>query len=90
MKYLSIVAAGLLLASCGNNQNTENKDHNTGNAEQEIAITKDMDPICKMTRDTSFVDYYVHNADTTWFCSPHCKDVFAANPEKYKTTAKSE
>ncbi len=42
-----------------------------------------MDPICQMERDTAWTEYSVHNGDTTWFCSEHCKKTFDANPDKY-------
>lgn len=45
------------------------------------------DPVCKMTKTADWTDYSVNktnNSDTTWFCSPVCKEQFDANPTKFE------
>ncbi len=42
------------------------------------------DPVCKMERTADWTEHVVNGTDTTWFCSPHCKEAYVANPDKYK------
>lgn len=90
MKYLSLIAVAALMASCAGNTENESKETADMPVSEEIKITKNMDPVCKMERDTSWTDYAVKGTDTTWFCSIHCKDVYSANPEKHATTPQPE
>jgi YHS domain-containing protein len=36
-----------------------------------------------MDYDTTWTEFAVNNTDTAWFCSPHCKESYTANPAKY-------
>jgi len=43
------------------------------------------DPVCGMEEgDEKWTESVVNGTDTTWFCSPHCKDQYVKNPDKYK------
>ena len=76
------MAAFAFLAACS--PNTEENKQPKAEVPEKIAGAKHMDPVCEMERDASWTDYAVSGADTTWFCSVHCKDVYTAAPEKYK------
>jgi YHS domain-containing protein len=42
------------------------------------------DPVCGMAEgDIAYTDFSVYQSDTTWFCSPHCKESFDKDPAKY-------
>ena len=42
------------------------------------------DPVCGMPEDgEAFTDFSVYQGDTSWFCSPHCKEQFDKDPAKY-------
>ncbi len=43
----------------------------------------EVDPVCKMVKDSTWKDYHVYNADTVNFCSETCKTAFIGNPTKY-------
>lgn len=46
--------------------------------------TAQLDPVCKMEKTADWTEHVVKDTDTTWFCSPHCKEAYVANPDKYK------
>src|SRR2546421_5652478 len=47
-----------------------------------------LDPVCGMPLDTSAVKYKHSHAGQRWyFCSQHCLDKFAAEPERYAKAA---
>lgn len=84
--------------SCVDNSNTENTntehshDDHAGHSHDDHAghshdaptqAAGAIDPVCKMEKTAEWTEYSVSNSDTTWFCSPHCKESFAKNPEKY-------
>ena len=89
MKKLSFLSAIVLLfaASCNmkvstSDDKTEEKPaaETTTQQPKTAAVT---DPVCGMEKDNTWTEYSVTGTDTTWFCSPHCKETFAKNPEKY-------
>lgn len=84
MKYLSLVASLILWASCSSNHATDETKKTGAGEPSKIATAKVADPVCEMEKEASWTDYVVNGTDTTWFCSPHCKDVYSAAPEKYK------
>lgn len=90
MKKYSFFIAGLfLLSAC----NVSVKRADTETATEEPAATpaaqgpvaaKVTDPVCDMEKGSDWTEYTVNGKDTTWFCSPHCKETYAKNPEKYQ------
>lgn len=89
MKKLSFISAIVLLfaASCNmkastTDDKTEEKPAATTATEQPKTAAA-LDPVCGMEKDNTWTEYSVTGTDTTWFCSPHCKETFAKNPEKY-------
>lgn len=90
-KGFLFVAAAIAFSACGNDAASEAKqeDH-TGHDHTESTnpmarVFTDIDPVCEMTRNENWVEYSVKGSDTTWFCSPVCKEQFEANPEKFKS-----
>lgn len=89
MKKLSILSAAVLLftASCNMKVSTTDDKSETEPATETTAqqpkTAAVKDPVCGMDKDDAWTEYSVNNTDTTWFCSPHCKETFAKNPEKY-------
>ncbi len=84
-----IIAASFLFAACGesvkNNADTTDTTATTQEApaaENKVAAAKD--PVCGMDKDSTWTEFSVAGTDTTWFCSPHCKETFDKNPGKYK------
>lgn len=91
MKAILLISGLVLsLASCtGNTEKTANAAETTthSDAKQEEAVAKDpnapKDPVCGMDKKADWTEYSVVNKDTTWFCSPHCKETFDKEPAKY-------
>ena len=92
-KFIFFAAAILSLSACGNNSTNHEDQHNhdghnhDGHSHETptSSVTfSDVDPVCDMKRNENWVEYTAVGADTTWFCSPVCKEQFDANPEKYK------
>ncbi len=88
MKKYSFLAAGLFLLSACNVsvEKTETKTETTQEpaAAGQEKTAKVTDPVCGMEKGSDWTEYSVNGKDTTWFCSPHCKESFAKNPEKYQ------
>lgn len=91
-KYSLIAIMALSLAACQNKTetSTETKTVETTTATETAtpattAAAKIVDPVCGMPMEgEKYTEFTANGADTTWFCSPHCKDQFDKNPEKYK------
>lgn len=89
MKKLSFLSAIVLLfaASCNmkasTNDNKSETEPAAATTAQQPKTTAVTDPVCNMEKDNTWTEYSVTGTDTTWFCSPHCKETFAKNPEKY-------
>jgi len=90
-RYSLVIAAALFLAACGNANKTEESAAATGSepattTETTTApIAKVTDPVCGMERgEEQWTEFAANGSDTTWFCSPHCKETFEKNPDKYK------
>jgi len=89
MKKLSfIIVAAIAFASCNvsveNKDNKETKETATSEPQStEPKIAGKIDPFCGMTKDDTWTEFSVSNSDTTWFCSPHCKESFDKDPAKY-------
>lgn len=69
-------------------------DHGTMQADKEAGATAgttpkytDKDPVCGMDRNEKWTEFTVNGADTSWFCSPVCKEQFDANPAKFPKKA---
>lgn len=90
-KVFFFVAAAIAFSACGNDATSEaNHDEHSGHDHAEetnpmARIFTEKDPVCDMTRNENWVEYSVSGSDTTWFCSPVCKEQFEATPEKYKS-----
>lgn len=82
-RYGLILIAALTWASCSQNSHN-NDEHHTDQKHAESNIDAPVDPVCKMIKDDTWTEFTVSANDTTWFCSPHCKEMFDKNPEKYK------
>lgn len=87
MRYSIVtVILSIFLLSCGNNGAEESSAAEEATTKQEPAMaeaTGPVDPICDMVKGDNWTEYYVNATDTVWFCSPHCQEVYEANPEKY-------
>jgi len=90
MKKYSFIIAGLfLLSAC--NVNVKRTETETTTTDEPVAVAsgqspvaKVTDPVCGMEKGSDWTEYTVSGKDTTWFCSPHCKENYAKNPEKYQ------
>ena len=88
-KFLLAASVMLALTSCGNNEDTQNADaHDHAghghDAHEHGAVTySDVDPVCGMTRNEKWTEFTANASDTTWFCSPVCKEQFDADPAKF-------
>lgn len=93
MKKIAFVAAfAFIFAACGNNSTTEttNTETETTSTEHEMPSSSGqqladgpIDPICDMVKGDDWEEFSVIDGDTTWFCSPHCKDEFDKDPSRY-------
>jgi len=98
-KYSLIAAMALSFAACQNKTesgaDTKTAEAATTTAETAtpaapatattVSATKIVDPVCGMPMENEkYTEFVANGTDTTWFCSPHCKDQYVKNPEKYK------
>jgi YHS domain-containing protein len=83
-KYGVLAFAILAFASCNNTTSEQKEEPKTEEHKTETVAAKGpKDPVCEMEKDNTWTEFSVANNDTTWFCSPHCKEAYAANPGKY-------
>jgi YHS domain-containing protein len=89
MKKLSFLSVLLLLFAASCNMKASSTDDKTEEKPAAVTTTEQpktaaaSDPVCGMEKDNTWTEYSVTGTDTSWFCSPHCKETFAKNPEKY-------
>ncbi|RQO30854.1 hypothetical protein DBR32_09050 [Taibaiella sp. KBW10] len=90
MKAILLISGLVLtLTSCGNNsaKSTDGTTTMHTDAHKEVAEAKDpnakVDPVCDMPKKADWTEFSVVNKDTTWFCSPHCKETFDKDPAKF-------
>lgn len=96
-KVLLAAAVMFTLTSCGNSDSKneaahdhdhaahshdDHDGHDHGNAAATATFT-DVDPVCNMTRNEKWTEFKAVGSDTTWFCSPVCKEQFEADPAKF-------
>lgn len=91
MKKYSFLIAGLLfLCSCNvtvkHNNEEEQKEAPAAEAgaPQSEKIAKAKDPVCGMDMESGWTEFTASGTDTTWFCSPHCKETYDKDPGKYQ------
>jgi YHS domain-containing protein len=91
MKNLSFLSAIVLLFAASCNMKVSTTDDKTEEKPAAVTTTTEqpktaaaLDPVCGMEKDNTWTENSVTGTDTTWFCSPHCKETFAKNPEKYR------
>jgi YHS domain-containing protein len=89
-KYSLFIVMALSMAACNEKASTKEE---TKEATTPVATAKEhtgpviKDPVCGMKmEDEKWTEFSVTGTDTSWFCSPHCKDQFVKNPAKYKPT----
>lgn len=91
-KILLAASVILALASCGNSEDTQNAGthdhagHSHDGHDHEAHGTNtfsEVDPVCGMTRNEKWTEFTAVASDTTWFCSPVCKEQFDADPAKF-------
>lgn len=86
-KYGFYIAFAVALASCNAGNDEGAKDattEQTAGAETVTAEAKIKDPVCGMEMEGEhWTEMSVNGTDTTWFCSPHCKEQYTKAPEKY-------
>lgn len=81
-KFMILPVAALLFLAC--KPGTESNAEAQSTKEKKEAKTGGKkDPVCGMDYDTTWTEFAVNNTDTAWFCSPHCKESYTANPAKY-------
>lgn len=90
MKKISLIFCGsLLFLACNNNPAPDTAaagDHTEMKTDGNAAPNPNAktDPVCGMAEgDMAYTDFSVQGSDTTWFCSPHCKEQFDKDPAKY-------
>ena len=92
-KYSLYIAFALAFASCNVKVSTDENAHDaateqTANTETVTASAKIKDPVCGMEMEGEhWTEMSVNGSDTTWFCSPHCKEQYTKSPEKYQKPA---
>jgi len=93
MKKYSLLAATAILfaSSCTVKVDTSDKAGSNEEKTETTAGAKTAavkDPVCNMEKDATWTEFTANGSDTTWFCSPHCKETFAkkqgAKPEEGK------
>lgn len=86
-KYSFLIAGALFLSACNvtvkRTGDEEEKPAGEAAAPQQKKVAGITDPVCGMEKESSWTEYKVNGSDTTWFCSPHCKETYGKNPEKY-------
>lgn len=89
MKKLSlIVAIAFAFTACSDNSTNADMhthDHDMKSEGSAQIAEGPIDPICDMVKGDDWTEYSVIEGDTTWFCSPVCKETFDKDPSKYPT-----
>jgi YHS domain-containing protein len=92
-KYSLFVVMALSMAACNEKASTkeDTKETTTPAASAKVnAGPVIKDPVCGMEMEAEhWTEFSATGTDTTWFCSPHCKDQFVKNPTKYKQPAEA-
>ena len=89
MKQIFLFSAlALTFAACGNSNNTEEKataaaTSPAATAEATAPANGPKDPVCGMDKKADWDQHTVYGGDTTWFCSPHCKETIDKDPAKF-------
>ena len=90
MKKLALIAfVALSFVACnvsvktGEDTDAKNQTAVTEQPATEGVMAKKTDPVCGMEKGDTWTEFSVANKDTTWFCSPHCKESFDKDPAKY-------
>jgi YHS domain-containing protein len=87
MKKISLIFCSSLLFLACNNATQATKEQHTEMKAGEAAANNPhakVDPVCDMVEgDMAYTDFSVQGSDTTWFCSPHCKEQFDKDPAQY-------
>ncbi|RYD98392.1 MAG: hypothetical protein EOP54_07705 [Sphingobacteriales bacterium] len=71
----------------GHDHSMEQKDKGTAATPETAPKYTDKDPVCGMDRNEKWTEFMVKGTDTTWFCSPVCKEQFVADPAKFPKKA---
>ncbi|OJV52847.1 MAG: hypothetical protein BGO31_03580 [Bacteroidetes bacterium 43-16] len=71
----------------GHNHGTEQTDKGTAATPETPSKYTDKDPVCGMDRNEKWTEFTAKGTDTTWFCSPVCKEQFDADPAKFPKKA---
>jgi YHS domain-containing protein len=88
-KYSLYLLAVVAMASCNvkvsTNDDTKGMEETTQEGTSTTAAAKIKDPVCGMEMDGEhWTEMAVTGTDTTWFCSPHCKEQYTKDPGKYQ------
>lgn len=86
MKKISLLLVTVFfLTACSNNEKPgDDHNHNMETTSSVKNPNGHNDPVCGMPEGKEpYTEFTVAGSDTTWFCSPHCKEVFDKNPAKY-------
>jgi YHS domain-containing protein len=86
-KYSLYFIAAIAFASCNVKVSTNEDTKDTATEETTSTATaaaKIKDPVCGMEMEGEhWTEMTVTGTDTTWFCSPHCKEQYTKDPGKY-------
>lgn len=98
-KYSLLVAMAVSMMACQNKTDATGTEKTAQETKATTApatttgvtaTAKIKDPVCGMEMEGEhFTEFTTSGTDTTWFCSPHCKDQYMKNPEKYKKPAQA-
>lgn len=78
MKKKHYALIGLLaLLACNEAVKEESETKTEEPAAAQTGTTAVTDPVCGMEKAADWTEFSVTGTDTTWFCSPHCKETFA-------------
>lgn len=83
-----ILSLSMFTMACSNNSAKEapkeDASMNMEAASHQHKAGAKVDPVCGMAEgDIAYTDFSLYQNDTTWFCSPHCKEEFDKDPAKY-------
>lgn len=85
-KFIALAIAITALAACNNSAKTIQTSTVSINTDTTKTVTNShvkIDPVCGMTKDSTWTDYTIYKGDSVWFCSAAEKQAFIANPKKY-------
>lgn len=82
-----LITYTMIIAACNESGSASGRKLASSESPKQIidttAMGTNLDPVCGMSKEPSWIEYALLTTDTVWFCSETCKRAFEGNPRKY-------